>query len=119
MPVNTLNPTAPYSIAASNETGEQTRQRNQNKSSKEKASTNIRLNKTTQEDKKFSESLEHPTADKEALELTSQIVDSQTVIELLAHRPKYKISPKKLFSASKTESEISQNTDIKKLNKAF
>lgn len=119
MPVNPLNPAVPYSITASNETADQTRQRNENKSRKDQSSSKPKLALTDSNEKKSSESSNDNPQEREALELRSQIIDSEKVIELLAHRPKYKISPKKLFSEQKNDTETSQNTDIKKFNKAF
>ena len=119
MAVNPLNPTAPYSIGASNEASDNARQREEQKKSKEKSTFKDKNNNQNSSNTTSTETAQNQPLEKEALELTSQIIDSEKVIELLSHRPKYKISPKNLFLDRKKENQNSQNPDIKKINKAF
>lgn len=118
MAVNPLQPAMPYSINASNETSDSPRQRQEKNSSKEESS-NRPKNEKLKSVGNLDENSQEVPQDKLALELVSQIVDSHKVIELLAHRPKYKRSAKNCFSNKPTSAENSQFPDVKKINKAF
>lgn len=119
MAVNPLNPTMPYSINASNEASDNnSRQRQEKNPSKEmlRQKTN-ESNPSTSHN--FGEQPQTLPVEPNAEELTSQIIDSGKVIELLSHRPKLKKSVRNCFSSSKNSSDKSQIPDIKKFNKAF
>jgi hypothetical protein len=118
MAVNPLQPAMPYSINASNETSDNTRQRQEKNSSKEDSSNRSKHEKLKSVGNIDENSQDIPQ-DKLALELVSQIIDSHKVIELLAHRPKYKKSAKNCFLNRSSIEENSQIPDVKKINKAF
>ena len=118
MAVNPLQPAMAYSINASNETSDNTRQRQEKNSTKEDPS-NRSKNEKLKSGSNPDETATDVPEDKVALELVSQIVDSHKVIELLAHRPKYKRSAKNCFSNKSSGRENSQFSDVKKINKAF
>jgi len=118
MAVNPLSPTIPYSVTASNETSDNSRQRQEKNTEDNDPKLKIKL----VQERSGQDSLEPDSKQSivfEASELASQIVDSFKVIELLSHRPKLKKSVLNCFSKSKTSFENSQITDIKKYNKAF
>lgn len=117
MAVNPLQSTVPYSISASNETADHSRQREEKPSNK---NTPVKTNKPiTNSPMSAQETSNAKSSDREAIELTSQIIDSQKVIELLSHRPKYKKSPKNSFKLQKSENQNSQLSDVKTLNKSY
>ena len=116
MAVTPLQPTVPYSVSASNETEDHSKQREDQKNLKEenkfKAKIALKSSKSSDENT-------DPKPEPEAIELTSQIIDSHKVIELLSHRPKYRKSPKNCFKPLKSPQEKSQISDIKKINKSY
>lgn len=118
MAVNPLNAAVPYSINASNETSDNSRQRQEDNSARKNLKAKLKVNhqETPQGSQTQSDESSH---DFQNTDLTSQIVDSGTVIELLAHRPKLKRSVRNCFSNKKIHQEKSQITDVKKLNKTF
>jgi hypothetical protein len=117
MAVNPLQSTVPYSISASNETADHSRQREEKNPNKNNPT---KPTKTVPNPLELAQkNIERPPIEKEALELTSQIIDSQKVIELLSHRPKYKKLPKNCFKIQKSESPDSQLSDVKTLNKSY
>jgi hypothetical protein len=118
MAVNPLNPAIPYSINASNETSDNSRQRQEENSARKNLKDRPKINRT-ETSSSPSTSSDESSNGLQNTELTSQIVDSGTVIELLAHRPKLKRSVRNCFSTKKLHREKSQITDVKKFNKAF
>jgi len=118
MAVNPLNPAIPYSINASNETSDNSRQRQEDNSAKKNSKARLKISRA-EASSSPSNSSDEPSNEFQNTELTSQIVDSGTVIELLAHRPKLKRSVRNCFSTKKLHQEKSQITDVKKFNKAF
>ena len=117
MAVNSLQPTVPYTITASNETADHSRQRQQESDVKNKAAFKSKPNIKTE--KNIEDADEKKDSDPEATELNSQIIDSQKVIELLSHRPKYQRSVQNLFKKKKIMEEKSQFSDVKKINKSY
>lgn len=118
MAVNPLNPAVSYSINASNETADNSKQRRDNNLDKKQQRSRPKPT-TTELNLASSEPAPEAPKETEASELTSQIIDSETVIELLAHRPKLKRSVQNCFITPKKSEQKSQITDVKKLNKAF
>ncbi len=57
--------------------------------------------------------------DLDAIELNSQIIDSERVVELLAHRPKPALNRQKIFKAVSSLESNGQKTDTKKVNKTL
>ncbi len=117
MAVNPLQPAVSYSIGASNEASDNPRQRQEKLPLKE--DSRFKQKATEPPTKNTTDSEETNTQDKEAIELTGQIIDSQTVVQLLSHRPKYQRSPKNCFKIKKSSQPNSQSSDIPKLNKAY
>lgn len=118
MAVNPLNPAVSYSINASNETADNSKQRRDNTLDKKQQRSRPKP-AATELTSAASESGQEAPKDSSASELTSQIIDSETVIELLAHRPKLKRSVQNCFITLKKSEQKSQIADVKKLNKAF
>ena len=119
MAVNPLNPVTNFQLKQATETSDEDRRR-QKKSDITTKKENS--NGKNQKEKFTIAGLDDLNSEREPLELTSQIIDSSKVIELLAHRPKVQANKQLAFAAqppSKKSSEVSQIPDIKKLNKAL
>lgn len=117
MAVNSLQPALPYTVTASNETADHSKSRDEKKENQNKnklgpqGAPKLEVISPKTEDEK-------PT-EKEAIELTGQIIDSSKVIELLSHRPKYQRSPRNCFKDKRNSKEKSQLSDVKTINKSF
>ena len=116
MAVNPLTPVVNYQLKQSRETSEENNRNNarqenlgkQNKNKDGRPEEKFKLKKSTEE----AENLE-------ALELTSQIIDSSKVVELLSHQPKpQQLRKKNLYCSKKTDVQ-SQKADVKRLNKSL
>lgn len=116
MAVNPLQPAVPYSVSASNETADHSKQKEERQKLKDQSQFK---SKVELKSSKPSDEHDEPKPEPEAIELTSQIIDSCKVIELLSHRPKYLKSPKNCFQTLKSPREKSQISDIKKINKSY
>ncbi|NQW45828.1 MAG: hypothetical protein HQ462_10550 [Deltaproteobacteria bacterium] len=118
MAVNPLQPTIPFTLTPSIQNAERSQQRKEEKEKKEDSFLKSKIT-PTKSNLESAETIVALPLEKQALELTGQIIDSQTVIELLAHRPKLKRSARNCFN---TQSELKKNSqfpDVKKFNKAF
>lgn len=117
MAVNPLQPAVPYSISASNETADHSKQREDRQKLKDEGKPKV---KSSLKPEFASEGQEdNKKLEPDAIELTSQIIDSHKVIELLSHRPKYQRSPKNCFRSQKISPEKSQISDVKKINNSY
>ncbi|MSP18813.1 MAG: hypothetical protein EXR74_04505 [Bdellovibrionales bacterium] len=118
MAVNPLHPTIPFTLNPSIQNAEKSQQRKEEKEKKEDPFSKPKIN-SNKPNLESAETIATLPPEKQAIELTGQIIDSQTVIELLAHRPKLKRSARNCFNNHFELKKNSQFPDVKKFNKAF
>ena len=117
MAVDSINRVQPYQISQSSETNDEERRRE-----KDGGDTSKKRRRDKQGEKKFpAPQVVKDEASPVTTELSSQLVDSEKVIELLSHAPK--LLPSKNYSTFKSvKKTIPENTDnlpLKKLNKTL
>ena len=116
MPINPVQRTQNYQVDPSAESNEEERRREEKHGTKQASKNSIQAPKTAvakPEMKHSQPDLAPPT------DLTSQIIDSEKVIELINHKPPTQLAKQQAFKTRQNEKPKAAITDQKKVNKAF